>query len=260
MTEFSDHLIRLRRSRGWSQEQLAELVGVTRQAVSKWEAGRSTPDLDRLLALSDLFGLTLDQLVRGEGRPDAPCQPAIPGQTADPTAGGPTVILVAPREGFEYRSRRTLFGLPLLHVNLGRGLRVARGVFAVGNIALGFFSAGAFSAGLFSFGALSLGLLLAVGALSVGAVAVGALSLGAVAFGAAACGSYAAAGAAAISGRVAVGAAARAPVAVGIEPSGLHTLCSDAPGFGREAAARFILQWQPGTPRALVWLLTFFLP
>ena len=56
----------LRTRKGLSQGDLAEALDVSRQSVSKWETGGATPDLDKLLALCDLFGVTLDELVRGE--------------------------------------------------------------------------------------------------------------------------------------------------------------------------------------------------
>lgn len=59
---------RLRTDRGMSQEELAEALGVSRQSVSKWENGASVPDLDKLVGMSRLFGVTLDQLVCGEAR------------------------------------------------------------------------------------------------------------------------------------------------------------------------------------------------
>ena len=55
----------LRTAAGLSQEQLAERLNVSRQAISKWELDTSAPDLDRLVLLGDLFGVSLDQLVRG---------------------------------------------------------------------------------------------------------------------------------------------------------------------------------------------------
>lgn len=68
----------LRTAAGLSQEQLAERLNVSRQAISKWELDASAPDLDRLVLLGDLFGVSLDQLVRG-APPDgaAPCEPDI---------------------------------------------------------------------------------------------------------------------------------------------------------------------------------------
>lgn len=63
---FADKLIHLRKRSGWSQEELAEQLKVTRQSVSKWEGGQSIPDLDRLLALSQLFGVSTDYLLKDE--------------------------------------------------------------------------------------------------------------------------------------------------------------------------------------------------
>lgn len=58
---------RLRAGRGFSQEELANALGVSRQSVSKWETDSSVPELDKLVRLSDMFGVSLDQLVREEG-------------------------------------------------------------------------------------------------------------------------------------------------------------------------------------------------
>ena len=61
----SEKIYKCRRELGLSQEQLAEKIGVSRQAISKWESGTATPELDKLLALSECFGITLDELVKG---------------------------------------------------------------------------------------------------------------------------------------------------------------------------------------------------
>lgn len=75
----SETIYTLRRKAGLSQEQLAEKVGVSRQAISKWEGGLSVPELDKLQALGKVFGVTLDQLVNGDASPQsAPSQPAPP--------------------------------------------------------------------------------------------------------------------------------------------------------------------------------------
>ena len=58
----SEKIYTLRRKSGLSQEQLAEKIGVSRQAISKWEGGLSTPELDKLKALSDCFHVTIDEL------------------------------------------------------------------------------------------------------------------------------------------------------------------------------------------------------
>ena len=68
---FADKLIALRKKSVWSQEELAEKLGVTRQSVSKWEGAQSVPDIDKILQLSHLFGVTTDYLLKDElGEPE----------------------------------------------------------------------------------------------------------------------------------------------------------------------------------------------
>ena len=61
---FNEKLINLRKSKGLSQEELGAELKVSRQTISKWESCQSYPDFQRLVLLSDYFGLTLDELVR----------------------------------------------------------------------------------------------------------------------------------------------------------------------------------------------------
>ena len=62
----ADKIIRLRKKNGWSQEELADKMNVSRQAVSKWEAAQTTPDLEKILLLGNLFGVTTDYLLKDE--------------------------------------------------------------------------------------------------------------------------------------------------------------------------------------------------
>ncbi len=62
----ADKIIRLRKKNGWSQEELAEKMNVSRQAVSKWESAQTIPDLEKILQLSTLFGVTTDYLLKDE--------------------------------------------------------------------------------------------------------------------------------------------------------------------------------------------------
>lgn len=62
----ADKIINLRKKNGWSQEELAEKLGVTRQSVSKYEGAQSIPDLDKILKLSEVFGVTTDYLIKDE--------------------------------------------------------------------------------------------------------------------------------------------------------------------------------------------------
>lgn len=78
---FRDNLQYLRAQRNFTQERLAMLLGVSRQAISKWESGKAYPEMDKLLMICDLFGCTLDDLVLGDVRaprlvPDATPEPA----------------------------------------------------------------------------------------------------------------------------------------------------------------------------------------
>lgn len=62
----ADKIIRLRKKNGWSQEELAEKMNVSRQAVSKWEGAQTVPDLEKILRLGELFGVTTDFLLKDD--------------------------------------------------------------------------------------------------------------------------------------------------------------------------------------------------
>lgn len=64
MTQFAQNLAALRKRAGYTQETLAEALGVSRQAVGKWESGQGLPEASTLLTLADLLGCSLDQLMR----------------------------------------------------------------------------------------------------------------------------------------------------------------------------------------------------
>lgn len=62
----ADKIIQLRKQFGWSQENLAEALNVSRQSVSKWESGNSIPDLSKILKMAEIFGVTTDYLLKDE--------------------------------------------------------------------------------------------------------------------------------------------------------------------------------------------------
>lgn len=69
----ADRIQSLRNNKGISQEELADKIGISRQAVSKWESGQSLPDIEKIILLSDYFGVTTDYLLKGiEPTPDIP--------------------------------------------------------------------------------------------------------------------------------------------------------------------------------------------
>ena len=72
----ADKIVSLRKKAGWSQEELAEKLGVTRQSVSKWEGAQSVPDMDKVVTMSRLFGVTTDYLLKDELEEEPPCAAA----------------------------------------------------------------------------------------------------------------------------------------------------------------------------------------
>ena len=76
-----------RRDRKLSQEELAAQTGVSRQAVSKWELGEATPDINKLVALAKAFGVTTDHLLNDAEQPEPVAPPAQEGGPADPPPG-----------------------------------------------------------------------------------------------------------------------------------------------------------------------------
>lgn len=66
----AERILASRKQKGISQEELAHKIGVSRQAVSKWESGQSIPDVEKVVALSRYFGVTTDYLLNAGGEPD----------------------------------------------------------------------------------------------------------------------------------------------------------------------------------------------
>ena len=68
----ADKIMNLRKKNGWSQEELANQLGVSRQSVSKYESGQAIPDMDKILKLSNIFGVTTDYLIKDEIETEEP--------------------------------------------------------------------------------------------------------------------------------------------------------------------------------------------
>lgn len=64
--DIGERIFQLRNENNLSQEQMAERLDISRQAISKWESGQSTPELDKIIQLSELFGITTDYLLKGK--------------------------------------------------------------------------------------------------------------------------------------------------------------------------------------------------
>ncbi|MGN1123106.1 MAG: helix-turn-helix domain-containing protein [Eubacterium sp.] len=67
--ETAQRLYEFRKANGYSQEELALKIGVSRQAISKWERSESSPDTDNLISLANLYGVTIDELLNGTSAP-----------------------------------------------------------------------------------------------------------------------------------------------------------------------------------------------
>ena len=215
---FAENLMRLRRQQGWSQEELGSKIGVTRQTISKWEVGQSTPELEKLMELSRLFHISIDRLVGIEEQTEQIAPWEIPNKS--PTIRSYGVF-------YEYVSPVKVFGLPLIHIRWGLGPQLAKGIIAIGNFSVGVVSIGGCSLGVFSLGGVGIGLLFALGGVSLGLAALGGLAVGGFAVGGCAVGqwlaigggalsNYLAIGGAAISRGVAIGGSARGHIAVGV--------------------------------------------
>ncbi len=209
-----DKLSKLRRDNNYTQEQLAGVLGVSRQAISKWESNVTYPETDKLIYMSELFNCSLDYLLKE--KEEIYRKP----QTAD-TASLKKYIK-------ERKSEKMVLGMPLWHIGknangfIAVGLN-AHGVIAVGLRARGILSLGLLSVGFLSFGMLSLGFLsvglfslgiLSAGSFSAGVLSAGAISFGVISIGAIAIGDFSV-GALSIGKYFAVGDNARAMIALG---------------------------------------------
>lgn len=258
---FAEKLMSLRKSRGWSQEELGERLDVTRQTVSKWELGATTPEMEKLAAISELFGVSTDELIRGEGLMNEEKPPQ-----AFQSTGTRRMFVNG-----EYKSKKTLWGMPLVHIT-SRGTAkgfVAIGIRARGIISIGLLSMGVLSIGLLAFGLIAVGMfalgaaangMIAAGVFALGGVAVGVFSFGGVSvgwlsWGGVSIGKYAFGGYA--SGDIAVGGSAHGIIAVGNIKSSTGEIV-----FGSEVTAEefraAVTSRLPDTPKFVVDLFSWF--
>ena len=230
---FSENLMALRRSRNWSQEELGERLGVTRQTVSKWELGQTTPELEKLVELARLFDISLDELVGTAEASDSALgrqsgeRLFCPAEDAARSGGCCACSRCVPV--YEYISPRKILGLPLVHIRVARrGFARAKGIIAIGNAAVGIVAIGGCSLGILSLGGVSVGLLLALGGASVGLFSLGGLAVGGFAIGGLAVSQWFSLGGGAVSGGLAIGGGAVGHVAVGDSAVGTYAFSKGA--------------------------------
>lgn len=125
-----EKIFTLRNQSKLSQGELAEKLNVSRQSISKWETGASVPELDKLIALSEVFGVTLDELAKGDAVPRRAPEPA-------PVQPAPTPVPPAPAPRAGALDTQKILGLILFGVGLlCCVLRLVLGPFAGENFLL----------------------------------------------------------------------------------------------------------------------------
>lgn len=197
----------LRKKKGLSQEEIGDLLNVSRQTISKWETNQSYPEFDKLVPLSKLYNISIDELANNN------------------QVKTDNIVYVQVKHHYEYKSKAKIFGLPLIHINIGKGFFKAKGIIAIGNIALGIIPMGFLSLGILSFGLLSLGLL-AIGSIALGLLAIGGIAIGLLAIGGIAIGVYSVGGLS-IASKIALGGYAKGDIAIGEYVSGKITFVTN---------------------------------
>ena len=250
--EFQNKLIALRKQNGMSQEELGNAIGVSRQTVSKWEMGQTTPEVNKLIELTKLFQISSDELLGlkseniEKSKPQSSCN-------------------MRPEIHYEYKTKREIKGIPMVHVNIGVGFYKAKGIIAIGNIASGviaigviakgIIAIGSLAIGIFALGALALGLAavagVAVGGIAIGGIAIGYLAIGGVAVGVYALGGYA------MAMNIGVGGYASGKIAIGDQVKGIHTFLIKQQGnvWNQNDVLACISSNLPRTPK---WIVNLF--
>ena len=104
----ADKIIELRKKNGWSQEELAEKLDVSRQSVSKWEGAQSVPDMSRILKLSEVFGVSTDYLLKDEIEVDTPVMRGEYAEAADAGQTGLPMRSLSLEEASSFMSYKEL--------------------------------------------------------------------------------------------------------------------------------------------------------
>ena len=113
----------LRKENNMSQEKLAELLGVSRQTIYKWENNKAYPDMINLVTISEIFDISMDELIKGDKKNNQ-----IVNQ------------IQSRKNSYEYKSGKYIGNLPLIHINIGMENCKAKGIIAIGNVSVGLIS------------------------------------------------------------------------------------------------------------------------
>lgn len=253
-------LSKLRKENNYTQEQLADILGVSRQAISKWESDAAYPETDKLIRISEMFNCSLDYLLKEQIETDHYTQTGTANPNINPTSN--------PKRIWERKSKTILWGMPLWHIGknakavIAVGLNakgiVAIGLKATGVISFGLLSIGLFASGLISIGLLSSGLfsfgILSAGCFSIGIFSAGAISAGVISVGAVSFGDFAV-GAVATGKYFALGDHAKAMIAIGDSQAdgSIYSVCTKIEKLSPQEVNNIKVLLDTHTPGYLAW-------
>ena len=123
-----EKIANLRKEKNYTQEQLAELLGVSRQSISKYESGISYPETEKLIRLGDVFDCSMDYLLKDEVEERRPISTSVEREEVSTEEIVDSIFRRVTSVSLERKSKRTLFGMPLWHVG-----KDAKGVIAIGH-------------------------------------------------------------------------------------------------------------------------------
>lgn len=122
--ETANRLLQYRKKMNLSQEELAARIGVSRQAVSKWERAEASPDTDNLILLADIYGVSLDELLKGEKETESETQSEEPENNAENNPDSDTTYKKSDKVSFKHGIHVDSKDGDSVHLNFRDGIHV----------------------------------------------------------------------------------------------------------------------------------------
>lgn len=122
--ETANRLLQYRKKMNLSQEELAARIGVSRQAVSKWERAEASPDTDNLILLADIYGVSLDELLKGEKETESETQSEEPKNNAENNPDSDTTYKKSDKVSFKHGIHVDSKDGDSVHLNFRDGIHV----------------------------------------------------------------------------------------------------------------------------------------
>ena len=254
-----EKIARLRKENNYTQEQLAQLLGVSRQSISKYESDIAYPETEKLIRLGEIFDCSLDYLLKEDIEEKDRTGFQTQSIASSETVHAKTLVEEAVHKfvDFDKKSKKTIMGLPLWHIGKhAKGIiaigMTAKGVVSIGLCSMGFISLGVISLGILAFGAFSLGLI-ALGSLAAGVFACGGVAAGVIALGGIAAGDFAFGGLA-VADYFAYGDIARGMFAIG-ESDAVGQCFEHLGELPEDAKVDMVVQMYDKVPSIYHWIV-----